>query len=502
MNLDEILIYINSNQISKLKSTIELHKYAYFVCDALGVNQQTYSTVTDANQYNPKGHDVHNKAKRKNKEIGNEDGRPEKVVEVARLSVPIQKKIVLLAAAFLGTPELICNPVNELETNFLAVINAVFEDNKLQYKSREISKITMSQRECAELWYTENAEDDYWEGVSIDTPYKLRMRLLAPLLGDTLYPVYNLEGDMVAFGRYYKVQTVNESGQCKDVEHFDLYTAERFYYMSKGDTDTEWVHQYQPNDQTLENGEVVKVKGFPNVLKKIPVVYYAQPATEWHDVQEMIDRLEKKISNHADTNDYFDSPIVKAKGTVTGFSDKGESGKVLEMAEGADVEYLTYDNLPASMKMEMDNLVEFIHTYTHTPNISFESVKGIFSGLSGTALNFIFMDAHLKASDKEEIFGQGVQRRINYLKSAVIVLDGKFKPAARLSIKPKYTYFLPADNSGDIDNIVKCVEAGILSVETAISLNPLVEDAINEQARIKKEAEAKPAPPPPAPPAE
>jgi hypothetical protein len=56
------------------------------------------------------------------------------------------------------------------------------------------------------------------------------------------------------------------------------------------------------------------VKSIKNTIGKIPVIYYHQHLTEWHDVQPLIDRLEIIISNLADTNDYSGSPIVVAYG--------------------------------------------------------------------------------------------------------------------------------------------------------------------------------------------
>ena len=182
--------------------------------------------------------------------------------------------------------------------------------------------------------------------------------------------------------------------------------------------------------------------------------------------------------------------IVNAKGEVKGFSEKGETGKVLQMDEGADVSYMTYDSLPESMKMEMDNLIKFIHAFSHTPDISFESMKGL-GQFSGIALKMLFMDAHLKAYDSEEIFGEGAQRLFNYLKHAISVLDPSYKIAKKLQIRPEFNYFLPKNVQEEVANVVSAYGAGIISLETAIKLNPLVEDAISEMTLIKKEADAK-----------
>lgn len=51
------------------------------------------------------------------------------------------------------------------------------------------------------------------------------------------------------------------------------------------------------------------------------------------------------------------------------------------------------------MKLEIDTLLRMIYTITQTPDISFDTVKGI-GAVSGVALKLLFMDAHLKVQDK------------------------------------------------------------------------------------------------------
>lgn len=488
MNLPELQVFIDNKELDKLKSILEVTKYGYFISDsfsyagvpgASSLNVNNFH-IQDFRQYNTKQHDVFDTAKRRDKPINDDEGMPVDSVKVNRLGIPEQKKIVLLAASFLGVPELQSTPLPGIETDLLTTIEKVWEDNKYNYKFSDIVKTTMSERECAELWYTQPAEADYWEGTPMSgNKFKLRMRLLSASRGDTLYPVYDEYGDMVAFGRYYEtIEAVANTGAIgATVYHLDIYTKDFFYYATK--STGEW--SYGVGEDGME-----VLTGVPNPLGKIPIIYYTQPATEWHDVQEMINRLEVKISNHADTNDYFDSPIIFAEGTITGFAEKGETGKLLQGTAGAKVSYLTWDQAPESTKMEIDHLINFIHTYTHTPNISFDNIKGL-GTFTGIALKMFFMDAHLKAADNEAIYGLGVQRSVNYQKATLAKLNAKFVPALKLTIKPKFTFFLPKNEAEEIDNIIKCVNGGIMSIETAVKLNPLVEDHITELALIKKE---------------
>lgn len=294
------------------------------------------------------------------------------------------------------------------------------------------------------------------------------MRILANSKGDTLYPVYNAAGDLIAFGREYKIKI---TGTTDTEDHFDLYTDDNIYLSKK--TSGAWVTETKSN-----------------VIGKIPVVYYDQIAPEWHDVQEMIERFEKSLSNHADTNDYYGSPMVKVKGEIKGFAKKGESGKVLELDANAEAEYMTWDQSPESVKLEQSNLRSLILDFTDTPDISFDNMKGM-GTFSGFALKMLFMAAHLKASQKEESFGKGIQRRINLIKAILITFkQSTLKQASSLDIYPEFEYFLPKDDQGMIDLLVTATgNKAIISRKSAVSLNPLVTDAAQELEELRKEDE-------------
>ena len=419
-------------------------------------------------QFDPKSHDVHDKTKRQDKQIVDESNNIQ-LINVARLSIPMQKRIVNLAASFLcANPiRLKSAPETEIEKKLLNLIEKVWIDLKLRYDSQEIARLMMSETEVAELWYVENAEADYWDDTELSgTSFKMRMRILANSKGDTLYPVYNAAGDMIAFGREYKTQI---SGTTDTQEHFDLYTDANIYMNKK------------------VNG-VWSTETKPNVIKKIPIVYYDQKHPEWHDVQEMIDRFEKSISNHADTNDYYGSPMVKVKGEIKGFAKKGESGKVLELDAGAEAEYMTWDQSPESVKLEQTNLRSLILDFTDTPDISFDNMKGM-GTFSGFALKMLFMAAHLKASQKEETFGKSIQRRINLIKATLITFkQAILKQGASLDVYPEFDYFLPKDDQAMIDLLVTATgNKAIMSKKSAISLNPLVTNSDIEYEQLKNE---------------
>ncbi len=433
-------------------------------------SQKGADTSTEAlKQYDPLQHSVLDKSLRPDKLYTNE--RNEQVTAaVNRLALPLQKQIVQRAAAFLcGRPiTLVAEPADEKQKQLLAAVRHLWDDNKLDYRSKRLAKIMMGETECAEIWYPEPLEsgDPYWEDLlGAGAKFRLRMRIVSPGLGDRLYPLFAPTGDMVGFGRGYLLE---KAGSTEKEERFDLYTDAAIYTGAK------------------DSGKWV-VTTTANPFKKIPIIYYQQAKPEWADVQTLIERLENQLSNHADTNDYFGSPILVVMGNIVSFSKKGESGKVMEIEPGASINYATWQQAPESVKLEIENLIRFIFSGTDTPNISFEEMKSL-GTYSGIALKMLFMAAHMKAADKEEIFGECIQRRINFFKSAIGVLDVSFEKV-RLTIKPKFEYFLPKDDRETVEILGSAITSKILSRETAVNLNPLVQNSVAELDRIKSESE-------------
>jgi SPP1 family phage portal protein len=420
-------------------------------------------------QFNTKDHSVFSPTLRPDK-----DGPNGTMIKVARIPVPFQKQIVNRAAAFLcGNPIEIDAKAEDatLEAKFIEVIKKTWDDNKLDYDSKTLAKLMMSETEVAELWFFEDANDNYWKGTPNEKPsvkLRMRMKILANKFSDSLYPVFNAFGDMVAFARGYTIK----DGKDK-IEHLDIYTND-FRYLC-----------------TMEKtGWVVVKEAEPS--KKIPVIYYAQENCEWVDVQWLIERIEFLLSKLADTNDYFGSPTLlletENEDDVT-WAKKDDSGKAAILKNGAKASYLVFPGAAESIKMELLNLRSLIMDMTDTPDISFDQVKGLGS-YSGVALKMIFLGAHMKAADKEEIFGKGIQRRLNFLKVAHAVINTDFEPAVPLSIKPRFTFYLPKDYVEEVNMLIAAMgsDKPLISQDTAVELSTLIKDKPAEKIRLQDEA--------------
>ena len=180
--------------------------------------------------------------------------------------------------------------------------------------------------------------------------------------------------------------------------------------------------------------------------------------------------------------------------TVEGGHRIGIAGKtVIEGEKDTKAEYLSWDHAPEGVKFEFEVLLRLIYSLTQTPDISFESVKGL-GNISGVALKLLFMDAHLKCYDKIETFEDVILRRLSIVRSYIGVMNNSLKKSAEeVNIKPKFTPFMIDDKKEWVETLVtanggrpvvsqkRSVELADLSNDPEAEYNQIVEEMEKEQ---------------------
>jgi SPP1 family phage portal protein len=450
-----------------------------------GRNAAEPKTDLYVSQLDPSKHDIFDEVKRPNKRIKTDAGEPEengspvaagyiggekeqtKEVAVARIALAIQKLIVKRAVAFtFGNPvTLNAEPEGEAEKTVLNAVKRVLFSTKSRTVNRRVAREIFSATEAAELWYPVEKPSDY----GFASKFKLRVAVFSPQNGDKLYPYFDETGDMIAFSRQFAI--VDKKG--KTTIYFETYT-DREHRMWKQE-ESAW--------------EVVEGYPKPITIGKIPVVYGKQDFVEWGDVQGLIDRLETLLSNFADTNDYHASPKVVVKGDVLGFAQKGESGAILQLeGEHADAKYLSWEHAPESVKLEIETLLRMIYAITQTPDISFDSVKGL-GAISGVALKLLFLDAHLKVQDKIEIFDDYLQRRLSVIQAYIAQFNTGLKAACEsLIIEPEIVPYMIEDEKAKVDLLLSANGGkAVASQKTTIQQLGWAVDAEAEYEQILNE---------------
>lgn len=434
----------------------------------------------------PKLHDINNPIIRPDKRVKldngvddsdkvittGEDSGSYRIEKVARVAIALQKLIINRSVSFcFGNPIAYnATPETEGQQAVLKALNRVMYDNKTTSLNRKIARSLFGFKECAEVWYVQEKTKPH-NTYGFPTKSKLRCALFSPAFGDTLYPYFDETGDLIAFSRSFSRTTSDK----RQFDYFESYTdSEHWLWVNEG------------------NGYEV-VGGYPKkvAIGKIPIVYGYQPYFETQDVDSLIDRLEKLLSNFADTNDYHASPKIFVTGQINGWSKKGEAGAVIEGEEGATMNYVSWQNAPESVKLEIETLLKMIYTITQTPDISFESVKGL-GAISGVALKLLFMDAHLKVQDKKEVFDEYLQRRVNVVKAFIGLFNTELEvDAESLEIEPEITPYMLTN---ELDEINMWLAANgnkpLVSQKASVKGANLTQDPEKDFEQIQEEANA------------
>jgi len=370
-----------------------------------------------------------------------------------RIGLNLQQKIVEAAVAFLFKNKVLLKSTEE--SDFTNLIDFLLDKNKIYSFNRKIARTLFTDGEVAEYWYPVESKG-FWDG-RLNSNVRYRVTYFAPSNQDTLYPYFDEYRDLKAFSRKYTRKD--------DVEVLDVWT-------------DKWIAKYV-NKEKWELESLEK-----NRLEKIPIIYYRQEKSEWSDQQHLIERVEKLLSNLADTNDYFGSPLIAVNGKVLSLPEKQDDRKVIELQGGADIKYLTWDNAPAAVELEYNLLMSQIFYGSSTPNVSFDNIKGI-NNTSGIALQLMFEDAHMKADNKLEVFDEMFARRISILKRIVGLLSGKeIKEDVWLEITP----YLPKNRLEELQMLFM-LSGGqkLVSQRTGVASTGFVEDADKEMEQIDLE---------------
>ena len=394
-------------------------------------------------------------------------------VTVTKTPIPFQRQIVRIASTFLfGNPvKIVEKKDSEKENEDSEAFNTVIDlwnDMRMDQTLLKFCKAVKSATEAAIIFYEQKKKGE--NEVQIKSSLKTHEN-------GKLYPVFDAFGDMVAFGWSYIVKEND-----KDVTYWYVWTDEKQYANKLVGSDWQALEKYPR----------------PNLFKKIPVVYLSQEHPEWWEVQDLIDNFEMTFSKFIDTNGYFASPMYKAKGAVSAMPKKDETGKmvkldIIETDHGnvieADLEVISWDQAPEAIDLELKTEKGLIYGLTDTPDLSFDNVKGI-GNVTGIALKLMFLGPILKAKEGEGDYQTVISRIINVMKAGIGNISNTklSKKLDELKTEVKFTSVLP-ENIKEIIEMLTDATGGkaVMSQQTAIAHNPLVDDNQEEINNIKEE---------------
>lgn len=410
-------------------------------------------------EYNILTHEV---MKRQDKVITDKKGNFLRKDKVWKLPIPYPVYINEISLVFLYGRPVKWTQQSEGTDDAFNAFTDVIKRTRFDSKIRQCKRLAGAETESAMLFRVFKNDDGKPD---------VQIRVLARSKGDEIFTRFDQYENLISFAWGYYVKEKED----KINYHFDIFTKDMIYRCSKQAIGWE-------------------VETEINFIGKIPVILFQQDK-EWKGVENLIEREEYIASRTADVNDYFADPVeIISADVVKNMPEKKEAGKLLITNDQSGVDkaakYLTWDSAPQSKKDELEWLQSQILSKSFTPNITLDTLKSI-SQLSAKALRTVMMLADIKASKHKERHDELLDRTASLI-TAIIgnVLDVSLHSQCEsLVIGHEFQEPFGEDIADDLDNIAKAVDAGILSTESAIELNPLIKDHLLEQERIKKEKE-------------
>ncbi|MCL6101220.1 MAG: phage portal protein [Bacteroidetes bacterium] len=402
---------------------------------------------------------AHEIMKRPDKTINDKNGKYIRTQKRWRLPIPYQVFINEISLVFLYGRAVKWTQSSEGTDDAFQAFKDLIKNVRFDSKIRQCKRLAGAETESAMLFRVYRNSEGKPD---------VQIRVLAKSKGDEIRAMWDQYERLITAGWGYYLR---ENGVIN--YHFDIYTAGVIYRCTRANMGWEVIEE-------------------PNPIGKIPLILFNQPK-EWDGVEHMIEREEYIGSRSADVNDYFSDPAVVATADIlNNLPEKESESKVYILKEKGQINYLTWDSAPESKKLEIEWLEKHILSKSFTPNIDFDNMKGL-TNVSGKALKQMMVLADIKAAKHKEIHDELLDR-VSSLCKAVIgnVLNYGIKAQCdNLIIGHEFQEPFGEDIKDTIDNLAKSVNAGGMSTETFVELNPLVKDTAIELTRLDKEGAKK-----------
>lgn len=392
-----------------------------------------------------------------------------------RITLPLEQDITNIHTAWAvgNDPKVNCRPNNDQEKALLSIINSISRKNKMRYNNKRIVRSWLSETEVAEYWYVVK-DEGFWRkileqvkktfGGTVVPQFNLRCAIWSPFRGDKLYPLFDDKGDYIALSREYSVKEADGT----ETVYFMTVTDDKVY---KWRMETDWV----------------KVSEFKHMFSKNPTIYSWRSKPLCHNIRPIRDRLERLMSNFADCIDRCFFPYLILEGDIHGTPQQSGKNRLIKITNGGKVYYLNWDQASDAVRLELEGLWSKAYQLTNTPQLSLDSLKGLGDVPSGRAFRFLFMGTDLAIDNHAEVIGEHIQRRYNFLVSAVGSLNAEYQKAAQtIDIETEIQPYTIEDIAEKVKIATEACGQPVASLKTGVMMAGIADEVDDEIKEIQE----------------
>ena len=327
-------------------------------------------------------------------------------------------------------------PQNNRQKELQKYIETIFNRNRIDSVNIERGNMLFASCEVMTLWYAvEQRHNTY----GFDSNIKLRCRTFSPMIGDTIYPLYDEYGDLIALSIEYTRTDGDDTNN-----YFDMYTATRHVKWSNAESKGSEM-------EIVENEDT-------SAIGKIPAVYIVRKYPIWEDTSRMVYEMEWAMSRNGNYLRKNSKPVFVVAATEDipfgqEKSEKKEFRTVLQIPQGATANYVTWSGAIENLKYSIDELREMFFTQLQLPDWSYEKMKS--TPMSGEARKQLFIDCQMKVKDESGRILEALDREVNVIKAYLkLMLPSDAADIDALEVENVITPFQINDEKETISNIM------------------------------------------------
>lgn len=450
MTLDELLTLDTSTLLSELQTEPEITRTEVKNREYYEGNHPILTDPKRADYtYNPPKRDANGDI------IKGSDGKPQQgepiTVTRARIVMSYPKQIVTTKTAMIaGNGIDLINQSEENDSDQFSIFKDIFYRKiKMPSVMSEVIRTTAIETHCAVIFFFKNA--DVKQGV--------KAKILSKQNGDTIYPYFDSDGDLIAFTRVFTDKIV-DNGAVTEVEVLQAYFADKMI---------EQIGDNEPEEK-------------PNPYGKIPIVYFDQVYPEFKDAKNLINNQEYTASQQYEVNRRIANPAVVVEGEVSSMPDPAADTKMFKVksVEGIDgkkqfgkVSLLESKSAPENIKLQQETTDKNIERASW---VDLSKLRDMVSGaVSGYAMEIALTDAFAKRAEQLPIFADGMTRCISILKTMLSSsrVEGEQGDFETLKIDHKFKALLPDDIVTITSVLAEASQSGVTSQQNAVRIYPL-----------------------------
>jgi hypothetical protein len=418
---------------------------------------QRFSVVTQdqfLSELDPRSHEINNRLLYPDKLIINSEGVTTGITLVARVSVALQQTIATKQCVHLFAKPLKLTARKNGNTNLFTRFKEYWTERNISSALYLLAKSALTTGDGAICFFMSGA--------------KLGYKIWSYRDGDMLIPVYAENGvDMKMFIRRYT--SVTEDGMAVDT--IDI------------------IDDLNVTRMTKPKGVWVEVAKYAHGFTQNPVAYHREPDVAWGSGQDLIDKIERLLSDLRESNAYFAFGIMFIKGEeVNVLPGKTTQGKViLSTTSDSDAKILEAPNMSEALKFEYDSYMRELKHVTGTVIIDPETLKG--GDQSGAYIKNLYNDAIQYAMDARPRWQPVLEKIVSVVKEGLGLEEKKTLEYGQLTVICEPDIYVPMNVAEETRLVNESVVAGTLSQETASEINAFA--VPDEKERLSRETEAK-----------